>query len=74
VPSVGGRLVLDLLHVGITQSVVNVDQRRFNGARGSPFDAYEKLVANQRGERPGFGTPIGFQPPFQLRVGFEVSR
>lgn len=74
VPNVGGRLVLDLLHVGNTQSIVNVDQRRFNGARGSPFDSYENLVSNQRGERPGFGTPIGFQPPFQLRLGFEVSR
>ncbi len=73
VPRVGGRLVVDLLHVGNTQSVVNVDQRRFNGAKGSPFASHEVLVANQVGERPGFETPIRFQPPFQLRVGFEVT-
>ncbi|MFV2007980.1 MAG: TonB-dependent receptor domain-containing protein [Longimicrobiales bacterium] len=73
VPAVGGRLVVDLLHIGNTQSVVNVDQRRFNGARGSPFASYDVLVANQVGERAGFGTPIRFQPPFQLRLGFEVT-
>jgi hypothetical protein len=74
IPVVGGRLVLDLLNLGNPQAVVNIDQRRFNGARGSPFDSYDDLVANQRGERPGFGTPIAFQPPFQIRLGFEVGR
>jgi hypothetical protein len=74
VTPIGGRVVLDLLHLGNPQTVVNVDQRRFNGARGSPFDSYENLVANQRGERPGFGVPVGFQPPFQIRIGFSVVR
>lgn len=73
VPRIGGRVLLDLLHVGNPQSAAAVDQRRFNGARGSPFDPYETLVANQTGERPGFGTTTGFQPPFQLRLGFEAG-
>jgi hypothetical protein len=74
VPTVGGRLILDLLNLGNPQAIVNVDQRRFNGSRGSPFESYEELVANQRGERPGFGAPVAYQPPFQLRLGFELAR
>jgi carboxypeptidase family protein/TonB-dependent receptor-like protein len=72
-PAAGGRVVVDLLHLGNPQSVVNVDQRRFSGAKGSPFAPFDVLVANQVGARAGFATPIGFQPPFQLRVGFEVT-
>jgi hypothetical protein len=72
--STAGRVIVDLLNLGNPQAVVNVDQRRFNGARGSPFASYDELVANQRGERPGFGTPVAFQPPFQVRVGVEVGR
>lgn len=71
--SAAGRVIVDLLNLGNPQAVVNVDQRRFNGARGSPFASYDELVANQRGERPGFGTAVAFQPPFQLRVGVEIG-
>jgi hypothetical protein len=67
-----GRFVLDMLHVGDPQEMVRFDQRRFNSARGSPFDSFEELVGNQVGERPAFGTPIGFQPPFTIRLGFET--
>lgn len=70
----GGRFVLDLLNLGNPQAVVNVDQRRFNSAVGSPFDSYEELVANQRGERPAYGSAVAYQPPFQLRVGVELAR
>jgi hypothetical protein len=67
-----GRLILDVLHIGNPQEAVRFDQRRFNGARGSPFDSFEQLVNNQVGERPAFGTPIGFQPPFTIRLGLET--
>jgi hypothetical protein len=70
--SLPGRLILDMLHIGNPQEAVRFDQRRFNGARGSPFDSFEQLVASQVGERPAFGTPIGFQPPFTVRLGFET--
>jgi hypothetical protein len=70
--SLPGRLILDMLHIGNPQEAVRFDQRRFNGARGSPFDSFEQLVASQVGERPAFGTPIGFQPPFTIRLGFET--
>lgn len=69
----GGRIVLDLLHLGNPRTVVRVDQRRFSGARGSPFAPYEELVENQRGERPAYGAALDYQPPFALRLGVELG-
>ena len=69
----GGRVILDLLHVGNPQRAVRVDQRRYNAARGSPFASYEQILANQIGEREAFGSEIGFQPPFAVRIGVEVG-
>jgi hypothetical protein len=68
-----GRIVLDMLHLGNPREAVRFDQRRFNNARGSPFDSFEQLAANQVGERPSFGTPVAFQPPFTLRLGLEAD-
>ncbi len=63
----------DLLHVGNPQTVVRIDRRRFNGARGSPCVSYEQVAANQMGERGSFGDPVGFQEPFAIRIGVEMG-
>lgn len=68
-----GRVVVDLLHVGSSRTAVRFDQRRYSGARGSPFDAYDTLVGNQVGQRPSFLEPVAFQPPFTLRLGMELG-
>ena len=66
-------LVVDFLHIGNPQAAVRIDQRRYNAARGSAFASYEDVVANQVGERDAFGSEIGFQEPFQVRVAVEVG-
>ncbi|MEN8376302.1 MAG: TonB-dependent receptor [Gemmatimonadota bacterium] len=68
-----GRVILDLLHLGNPQDAVRIDQRRFNASRGSPFGTFDQIVANQVGERSAFGSEIGFQPPFTVRLGLEVG-
>ncbi len=69
----GARLIADFLHVGNPRAAVRIDQRRFNGARGSPFADYDTVVANQVGERPAFGEPTAYQPPFSVRLGLEIA-
>lgn len=58
------RLILDLLHVGNPQEVVNVDQARYLGVDGD---------GNQTDPSPTFGQPLVHQPPMTLRLGAEVS-
>ncbi len=60
-------------HLGLRCRGPHVRALRRFGARGSPFASYEEIVANQRGERPAYGTAIDFQPPFTLRLGLEIG-
>jgi hypothetical protein len=68
-----GRLVLDLLHIGNPQEIVNIDQQRFNGAAASPLASYEELVAAQTAPNARFQQPTAFQPPFTVRLGLEIG-
>lgn len=80
--TVGGRLVLDLLHIGNPQGIVDRDQVRFrnsicgDGDEGTspcgPFAGYDEIIAGAAVPNPGFGEATAFQPPFTVRLGFEV--
>jgi hypothetical protein len=60
----GGRLVLDLLHLGNPQQVVAVDQAHFTGvdSTGTPNHA-----------NPNYLKPLVFQPPMIARLGLELG-
>jgi len=80
---VGGRVILDLLHLGNPQGIVDRDQIRFrhsvcgDGEGGTspcgPFASHLEIIAGAVSPNPGFGEATAFQPPFTVRLGFEVS-
>lgn len=59
----GGRLVLDLLHVGSQREPVWFDQQRY---------LFLDDQGNQANPNPHFGQPMAYQPPFMVRLGFET--
>lgn len=73
-----GRLVLDLLHIGNPQGVVDRDQARYNTTlcEAGPcqgLESYDEFVANPGPPNAVFGQAIGFQPPFTVRLGVQIG-
>lgn len=74
----GGRVVLDVVHVGNPRQVVDVDQTRFRGLDPAlgPLAAftepYETLVANQVDPNPNYGAALRHQRPMTVRLGFQL--
>lgn len=58
-------LVLDLLHIGNPRTAVLLNEVRWDGLDPS---------GNPTGELADFRTPLAFQPPMALRLGFEIGR
>ena len=58
------KLILDLFHIASQRKPVDFSQMRYTGIdkNGNLINPY-----------PNYGKPFRYQPPFSLRLGFEVS-